>query len=178
MLNLKAASPSWLYGLPVEEIEKLAIDADAELKRPAGPDLARKAMRLVMRAYRTMDYVDAETFVMMAVSALEDMPECAVRMLADPKQGIIREAKFPPTIAELVAWCDKAIAPAWGAIGECRYRAENVRYQIDKQRYFERLANDIGRREEIEAANRERAELESRIAANPEKFVTSKDDFR
>ena len=73
---------------------------------PAGREAALKMLALVIGSYRT-SYDEPKVFARQASAALEDFPADVLEELANPKVGIIRELKFAPSIAELVAWCER-----------------------------------------------------------------------
>jgi len=68
---------------------------------------AKKAVAIIISAYRTPHGVHDETFAQLAAQALEDYSDFVLRQLVDPKNGIIAESKFMPTIAELREFCLK-----------------------------------------------------------------------
>lgn len=131
-----------LLSVDVEAVNELALAAEHQVTRSAGPAVARKAIRLVLSAYRTPDLFDPAAFVELAVQAIEDFPECIIVELASPKTGIIRDSKFCPTIAEIVKFCDD----------------KRTLYLERTGFVFKRIAN-------IEQA-KQRAELELRLAAD------------
>lgn len=79
------------------------------LTTPAGNQTALKMLALVIGSYRT-SYDDQRVFARQAAAALEDFPPDVLNDLASPKVGIIRELKFAPSVAELVAWCERRLA--------------------------------------------------------------------
>lgn len=100
----------WLQDATVEDIQPLVEQAWREVTVPGGYIVARKAVTVVMQAFRTPDLANPAAFVDMAVGALEDFPAIVLAELASPKIGIVRGLKFPPTIAELVQWCEDRLA--------------------------------------------------------------------
>jgi hypothetical protein len=76
------------------------------LTTPAGREMSLKMLALVVGSYRT-SYADDRVFLRQAAAALEDFPKPVLDELASPKVGIIRELKFAPSVAELVAWCER-----------------------------------------------------------------------
>jgi hypothetical protein len=68
---------------------------------------AKKAVAIIISAYRTPHGIHDETFAQLAAQALEDYSDVILRQLVDPKNGIISESKFMPTIAELREFCIK-----------------------------------------------------------------------
>lgn len=67
-------------------------------------------IELLMSAYRISDYQNPEGFIATMVSILEDYPPEIVSHVTDPKTGIQRRSKWPPTPAEIVEACATEIA--------------------------------------------------------------------
>ncbi len=63
-----------------------------------------------MAIYPPRDMNDPEVFLEYAVHALVGMPAGIVAAMAHPGEGITRECKFLPSIAEMVQWCEARIA--------------------------------------------------------------------
>lgn len=100
----------WLRDATEADLTPLVDAAWREINVPAGNAVAKKAIAYVMRAYRTPDLADPKAFVDAAAMALEEFPALVLAELASPKTGIVRESKFPPSIAELVQWCEARLA--------------------------------------------------------------------
>ena len=101
-LSERLNDQGWLRDATVDDLQPLVDFAWRDVTAAAGSQIARKAVSIVMQAYRTPDLTNPAAFVDMAVGALEDMPSIVLAELASPKIGIVRESKFPPTIAEMV----------------------------------------------------------------------------
>lgn len=123
----------------------------------AGAQTARKAIAYVMHAYRTPDLADPKAFVEAAAIALEDFPPLVLAELASPKIGIVRESKFPPSIAELVQWCEARLA-------KHKLVVESGSLFLERRR---RAAEEAQRR--IEDAERRRREQAEWDAGAPER---------
>lgn len=68
--------------------------------------LASRA-RAVFAAYRSADFADPENYLLQLASVLERYPIEVVKKATDAAgDGIQRQCKFPPSIAEMVEWCD------------------------------------------------------------------------
>lgn len=100
----------WLRDATDADLQPLVDQAWRELVVGAGAPVARKAIAYVMHTYRTPDLADPKAFVDAAAVALEDFPALVLAEMASPKTGIVRESKFPPSIAELVQWCNDRLA--------------------------------------------------------------------
>jgi len=62
---------------------------------------------MVIGAYRKDDFADPDSFVVQLGIVLEGYADSTIEQATDPRTGIQRECKFPPTIAEFVAFCDE-----------------------------------------------------------------------
>lgn len=79
-------------------------------------------------------------------AVLCDYPRMVSTRCADPRNGVARECKFLPTIAELVAWCDK--------------ETERIRWPIDLE---DRISRDRAAfKASIERAQQEEARRKAR----------------
>jgi hypothetical protein len=65
---------------------------------------------LLMASYRLNDYQNPKGFLLTMCSILEDYPPAIVEYVTDPKTGVQRRCKWPPTPAELVEACAAEIA--------------------------------------------------------------------
>lgn len=61
-------------------------------------------------AYRIDQYGDPEGFKASLGAVLEQYPDDVIRYVCDPRTGVQRQCKFPPTISEIVTACDARIA--------------------------------------------------------------------
>jgi hypothetical protein len=71
----------------------------------------KAALKRLVSAYRKDDWADAEGFAVQLGTVLEDYPVAIIDQVTHPKTGIQRTCKFPPSIAEVVEACEKAMAP-------------------------------------------------------------------
>jgi hypothetical protein len=69
-----------------------------------------KRIDLLMSSYRKTDYLNLEGFIATMGSILEDYPQAIVEYITDPKTGLQRRCKWPPTPAEVVEACAAEIA--------------------------------------------------------------------
>ena len=65
---------------------------------------------LLMSSYRKTDYQNPEGFIATLGAILEDYPPEIVEFVTDPKTGIQRRCKWPPTPAEIVEACAAEIS--------------------------------------------------------------------
>ena len=165
----------WLWRAEISQLAPLVADAEREMAHKAGTAVASKAMRLVMAAYRTPDLVDPVKFVDCAVQAIEDFPAIVVARLASPKTGIVRECKFPPTIAELVKWCESAEAPMKGSIESACRQIERQRSAAESARIqIEQAAERARQKAEWDAAAPERERLAEEAQKLAERAVNAR----
>lgn len=66
----------------------------------------KQRIRMIFSAYRRDDFVDPEGFLIQLGMVLERYDDAVIEYVSDPRTGIQRTAKFPPSIAEVVAACD------------------------------------------------------------------------
>lgn len=62
-------------------------------------------VELLMGSYRKTDYQNPEAFIATLVAILEEYPPEIVAYVTDPKTGLQRRCKWPPTPAEVVEAC-------------------------------------------------------------------------
>lgn len=58
-------------------------------------------------AYRIDQYADAEGFKNSLGAVLEGFPDEVIRFVCDPRSGLSRRMKWPPTISEVVEACEE-----------------------------------------------------------------------
>ena len=73
---------------------------------------------MVLGSYRKDDFADPESFRVQLGMVLERYPDDIIRDVTNPITGIQRTCKFPPSIAEVVEFCDetkrrKTYASVW-----------------------------------------------------------------
>jgi hypothetical protein len=59
--------------------------------------------------YRTSDFADPAGAALSMCSVFEDYSDEIIKFATDPKTGVQRRCKWPPTINEVVAFCDEKI---------------------------------------------------------------------
>ena len=69
-----------------------------------------KQARMVLSAYRKDDFSDPEGFIAQLGVVLEGYTDAVIRAVTDPRTGIQRRLKWPPSIAEMVEACDDEAA--------------------------------------------------------------------
>lgn len=95
---------------------------------------------------------DFDCFAEMAVAALAPFDDVVLEVMAHPRTGIVAKCKFPPSIAEMIEFCNASADRAWRAREiEDRRKAlpapdardpETVKRVVDG---FGRLLDDLGR---------------------------------
>jgi hypothetical protein len=66
-----------------------------------------RCQKAIFGAYRTDQYADPEVFMVSLGAVLEQFPDEVVTYIADPRTGIQRRSKWPPTISEVVEACEQ-----------------------------------------------------------------------
>lgn len=69
-----------------------------------------RCQRVLFSAYRTDQYADPDGFLTSLGAVLEQYPNEVVIYVTDPRTGVQRGSKFPPTISEIVEACDGRVA--------------------------------------------------------------------
>jgi hypothetical protein len=69
-----------------------------------------KRVAMIFAAYRVTEFSDPAGAAASMSAVLEDYPDDVIRYVSDPKTGIQRKCKWPPTINELVEFCDEHVA--------------------------------------------------------------------
>lgn len=69
-----------------------------------------RCQRVLFSAYRTDQYADPDGFLTSLGAVLEQYPNEVVIYVTDPRTGVQRGQKFPPTIAEIVTACEDRAA--------------------------------------------------------------------
>lgn len=65
---------------------------------------------MLFASYRKADFDDPDAFINVLGSALEDYSVEVIEYVTNPKTGIQRRSKFPPTVSEIVAECEQHAA--------------------------------------------------------------------
>ena len=148
-----------------ETLAPMVRDAENALVMRAPFDVVRAAVSTILAGYRTPDLLDPAAFAQMAAEALEDYPAVTVLRLAAPKTGILRTSKWPPAIAELVAWCEADLEPMKAAIGAaCRQIERCKAAEAAAAEAIERAAEKARQQVEWEAGAPERERLAAEAA--------------
>lgn len=66
--------------------------------------------RILFSAYRADQYADPDGFMASLGMVLEQYPNEVIMFITDPRTGVQRGKKWPPTISEIVEACDEHIA--------------------------------------------------------------------
>lgn len=65
-----------------------------------------KRIEILLSAYRRDDYADPVNFVAQLAIVLREYPRDVIEVATSPTTGIQRHCKFPPSLAEIVEFCD------------------------------------------------------------------------
>lgn len=87
---------------------------------------------MLFACYRMDQYSDPDGFMVQMAMVLSEYPEDVVNRVTDPRTGLQRSSKFPPSIAEIVKACESAKK----IIAGLRYVAEKkaLGYEWDSNR--------------------------------------------
>lgn len=61
-----------------------------------------RCQKILFSAYRADQYADAEGFMTSLGAVLEQFPDDVIIYITDPRTGIQRRSKWPPTISEVI----------------------------------------------------------------------------
>lgn len=64
-------------------------------------------MKVLFSAYRLDQFTDPDAFMVNIGAVLEQYPVETIRFVTDPRTGVQRRCKFPPTVAEAVDACNE-----------------------------------------------------------------------
>jgi hypothetical protein len=64
--------------------------------------LILRCQKILFSAYRADQYADAEGFMTSLGAVLEQFPDEVIVYITDPRTGIQRRSKWPPTISEVI----------------------------------------------------------------------------
>lgn len=99
-------------------------------------------IEMLLSAYRRDDYADPEKFVAQLGVVLSGYDADVVEYVTDPRTGIQRTNKWPPSIQEVVEACDKRIA--------AKVREAEIDAWQDKRRKSDEIKQLYGRRQETQ----------------------------
>ena len=100
-------------------MDHLRIDPAAVSSTPSTDELQKqnsrktlilRCQRVLFSAYRTDQYADPDGFLTSLGAVLEQYPNEVIIYVTDPRTGVQRGQKWPPTIAEIVEACDNRIS--------------------------------------------------------------------
>src|SRR4051812_28055790 len=77
--------------------------------KPTCPKLVADRIQILFSAFRRDDFANPEGFVTQLGVVLSDYPEEVIRYVTDPRTGLQRKLKFPPSIAEVIEACDRHV---------------------------------------------------------------------
>jgi hypothetical protein len=69
-----------------------------------------KRVALMFSGYRLSDFTDPAGAALSMCSVFEDYSDEIIKFATDPKTGVQRQCKWPPTINEVVEFCDAKVA--------------------------------------------------------------------
>lgn len=78
----------------------------------AGQDRASWISKMglqIFSSYRREDFANPDIFLVQLGMVLERYPDCVISEVTSPLTGIQRKCKFPPSINEIVEFCDAAM---------------------------------------------------------------------
>ena len=70
----------------------------------------KQAALAIFSAYRRDDFANPEVFLVELGVVLEEYPNEVIAHVASPRTGIVRTAKFVPSLAEIITACDEEVA--------------------------------------------------------------------
>src|SRR5476651_1768502 len=88
-----------------EQAEK----SKAILQCETSPQDAAKSAKQLMGQWPHAKPADPEVYAASIAATLAGYPLGVVQECCDPRIGLAREREFPPTVAVIVAWCDKRL---------------------------------------------------------------------
>lgn len=99
-------------------MEKLNLNPAAASSQPStghSSSQSRKTLilqrqRILFSAFRADQYSDPEGYLMSLGLVLEQYPDQVIVYISDPRTGVQRHLKWPPTISEIVEACDARAA--------------------------------------------------------------------
>lgn len=72
--------------------------------------LILRCQRIIFSCYRADQYSDPDGYMDSLGAVLEQYPNDVIVYITDPRSGVQRHHKWPPTISEIVEACDNRIA--------------------------------------------------------------------
>ena len=83
----------------------------ADLQRSRSrSSLILRCQRIIFSCYRADQYSDPDGYMDSLGAVLEQYPNDVIAYITDPRTGVQRHHKWPPTISEIVEACDNRIA--------------------------------------------------------------------
>lgn len=110
-------NPNQFSPPPIDRSSALAEWKPPEHTSRARQDPSRSAWisaqaRLVFGSYRKDDFADPDGFLIQLGMVLERYSDQVIADICDPRSGIQRRCKFPPSVAEIVEACDNEVIRA------------------------------------------------------------------
>ncbi len=66
-----------------------------------------RCQKILFGSYRADQYADAESFMNSLGAVLEQFPDEVIVYVTDPRTGIQRRSKWPPTVSEILEACEE-----------------------------------------------------------------------
>jgi hypothetical protein len=78
--------------------------------QPTSPSYALKAAKQLVGCFPHARPPEPETYAGALGATLAQYPQAIVNECVDPRVGLVRKLRFPPTVASIVEWCDARLA--------------------------------------------------------------------
>ena len=105
-------------------------------------EIHQQAALAIFSAYRRDDFANPEVFLIELGVVLEEYPDGVIAYISSPRTGIVRTAKYVPTLAEIIVACDDEVAR------QDRIKRYAVLPKFQRSSY-ERPADQQGRRANV-----------------------------
>lgn len=86
-----------------------ASEAKMILAQETSPSSALKAAKQLVGCFPHARPPEPETYAGALGATLAQYPQRVVADCVDPRIGLVRKLRFPPTVAEIVEWCDARV---------------------------------------------------------------------
>jgi hypothetical protein len=139
---------------------------DESQRQKSRKSLIERCQRIIFSAYRTDQYGDPEGYIDSLNLVFGQYPNEVIKYVSDPRTGVQRGCKWPPTIAEIVAACDARM----GEIARLE-RLQNWGRQ-DEPKRLEAPREERPTLDELKAKYGENWGMDSLIPKNPPGFKT------
>ena len=93
-----------------EQAVSSAPSTDALQRQRSRKSLIERCQRIIFSGYRADQFSDPEGYIDSLNLVLGQYPNDVIKYVSDPRTGVQRGCKWPPTIAEIIEACEKRIA--------------------------------------------------------------------